>query len=99
MRSTDKPSMGEYFAVAAWVGFILLMIGACTPLHTPPDGCPLPLYSVGDIVLVDEVIISTILEREVLGCGEIYYKVYTSAGYILEDVAEDRVTPYEPELP
>jgi hypothetical protein len=78
---------------------LLLPVLACTP--DKPDGCPLPQYKVGDIVLVDDVYISTVLGREVLGCGDIQYHVKTNVevdGEFWEmiGVKEDRITPYEP---
>lgn len=105
MISPTRPSRDEWCACLALVIALFVAIVACTPDKTPdPPGCPIPQYSVNDTVLVDDVYISTIIEREVVGCGEIYYTVVTNVEdngelIVLEKVTEDRIKPYEPEFP
>lgn len=103
-RRYSDISHGEIVCGCMFIIAVIIFIAACTPDKNPPDGCPTPQYKVGDIVLVDEVYISTILEREVLGCGDIRYTVETNVEVdgvplVLEDIIEGRISPYEPELP
>lgn len=55
-------------------------------------GCPTPLYKKGDVVLVDDIYISTVIDREIVGCGDIKYDVETNVG-IMKDVKEKRIKP------
>jgi len=97
----EMPNALRVFTVI-FVIAVMAGIWGCVPDNPPsPDGCPLPAYKVGDIVLVEEVYISTITARRVVGCGEILYDVTTNVdidGELvrLKDVPEARITPYEP---
>jgi hypothetical protein len=91
-------------SIPFWVFMIctvltLVTFVACT---TQPPGCPLPEYSRGDFVMLDNVFIGEVTAVEVDGCGEIFYTLTLNVtdddgNPIVESrVVEARLSPYEP---
>lgn len=105
MNTTHEVDNALRLFTALFVLSVMAFLWGCVPDNPPsPDGCPIPSYKVGEIVLVDEVYICTILDRRVVGCGDIQYDVETNVEVDgeplkLVDVSEDRITPYEPYEP
>lgn len=89
------------FCVFACIAILILMtFAACT---TNPPGCPLPEYSKGDFVLVDNVFIGKVLGVKVEECGDIKYSLELNVTdddgifwLVVEGVEEGRLSPYEP---